>query len=46
MATERFAAVRRTTRETDIEVKISLDGTGRGQIDTGIPFMEDRKSVV
>ena len=40
MATERFAAVRRTTRETDIEVKISLDGTGRGQIDTGIPFMD------
>ncbi len=40
MVTERFAAVRRTTRETDIEVKISLDGTGRGQIDTGIPFMD------
>ena len=40
MATERFAAIRRTTRETDIEVKISLDGTGRGQIDTGIPFMD------
>lgn len=40
MATERFTAVRRTTRETDIEVKISLDGTGRGQIDTGIPFMD------
>ena len=40
MATERFAAVRRTTRETAIEVTISLDGTGRGQIDTGIPFMD------
>lgn len=40
MSTERFAEIRRTTRETDISVKISLDGDGGADVDTGIPFMD------
>lgn len=40
MSTERFAEIRRTTRETDISVKISLDGDGSADVDTGIPFVD------
>lgn len=40
MSTERFAEIRRTTRETDISVKLSLDGDGSSAVDTGIPFMD------
>lgn len=40
MSTERFAEIRRTTRETDISVKLTLDGTGVAAVDTGIPFMD------
>lgn len=40
MSTKRFAEIRRTTRETDISVKLTLDGTGAATVDTGIPFMD------
>ncbi len=40
MSTERFAEIRRTTRETDISVKLTLDGGGSADVDTGIPFMD------
>ena len=40
MSTKRFAEIRRTTRETDISVKLTLDGTGAAAVDTGIPFMD------
>lgn len=40
MAQTRTAAVQRATRETDISVELSLDGTGKAQIDTGIPFFD------
>ena len=36
----RSAAVRRDTRETQIAVKINLDGTGASRFATGIPFLE------
>ena len=36
----RSAAVRRDTRETQIAVKINLDGTGVSRFATGIPFLE------
>lgn len=36
----RTAAVRRTTRETDIDLRLDLDGTGVSRVDTGIPFLD------
>lgn len=40
MPGERKAEFKRTTKETDILVKINLDGSGKGKISTGIPFMD------
>src|SRR6202140_1547163 len=36
----RKAAVKRTTKETDVEVAIDLDGTGVSTIATGIGFLD------
>lgn len=36
----RKAAVERKTRETTIAVAIDVDGCGKAQLDTGIPFLE------
>lgn len=36
----RVAEVRRTTRETDITVRICLDGTGQADVSTGVPFFD------
>ncbi len=38
--TERQASVKRDTNETRVEVNINLDGSGKGQFDTGVPFLE------
>ena len=34
----RTAEIKRTTKETDISMKIELDGEGKSKIDTGIGF--------
>ena len=39
MATRR-ASVERNTLETQITVSIDLDGTGKSEFDTGVPFLE------
>jgi imidazoleglycerol-phosphate dehydratase len=36
----RFAEKRRTTRETDVAVKIDLDGRGQSRLSTGIGFLD------
>ncbi|GAB7086234.1 bifunctional histidinol-phosphatase/imidazoleglycerol-phosphate dehydratase HisB [Marinifilum fragile] len=37
---ERTARIVRTTKETQIEIKLDLDGEGKGEFDTGIGFFD------
>ena len=36
----REAEVRRRTKETDVRVRLSLDGTGQSQVSTGVAFLD------
>ena len=36
----RTATVHRATKETTIEVELSLDGTGKANVSTGVPFFD------
>lgn len=36
----RTASIERTTRETDIQLRLSLDGTGQGVLESGVPFFD------
>ena len=38
--TARSATVSRDTLETQITVSVCLDGTGKAEFDTGLPFLE------
>ncbi|NBX56589.1 MAG: imidazoleglycerol-phosphate dehydratase, partial [Betaproteobacteria bacterium] len=38
--TQRTAEVRRDTKETQIQVRINLDGTGQSELSTGIGFFD------
>src|SRR5216684_5904869 len=36
----RVAQVQRKTKETDVQVKLDLDGRGQSRITTGLPFLD------
>lgn len=36
----RVAEIRRTTSESDVTLRIDLDGSGKGDIQTGVPFFD------
>lgn len=38
--TERKASVERTTLETQIKIELNLDGSGKGEFETGVPFLD------
>ena len=38
--TERQASIERNTLETQIQIKVNLDGSGAIKLDTGVPFLE------
>jgi imidazoleglycerol-phosphate dehydratase len=38
--TNRVAQVERKTKETDVRVKLDLDGRGQSRISTGLPFLD------
>lgn len=40
MAEERIATTRRETKETLVEGRLDLDGSGQSKIETGIPFFD------
>lgn len=42
---KRKISLERKTRETKIEIRMNLDGTGKFEIDTGIPFFDHMLSV-
>ena len=46
MIKHRKAEVKRKTKETEIVLRIDLDGSGRHSIDTGIPFFDHMLSLL
>ena len=37
---KRIGSIKRTTKETDIEIQLNLDGTGKTQVSTSVPFLD------
>ena len=37
---DRFATIARKTAETDIQLALGVDGSGRSSVDTGVPFFD------
>jgi imidazoleglycerol-phosphate dehydratase len=46
MAVQRIGSVARSTRETQISVEIVLDGTGRAEVNSGVPFLDHMLTLV
>jgi len=46
MKNHRQAEVKRKTKETEIHLRINLDGTGKHSIQTGIPFFDHMLSLM
>jgi imidazoleglycerol-phosphate dehydratase len=46
MKRHRKAEVKRKTKETEVVLKVDLDGSGRHSIDTGIPFFDHMLSLL
>ncbi len=42
----RTAFISRATRETDVQVRLDLDGSGQAQIVTGVPFLDHMLSQI
>ena len=42
----RTATIRRNTKETQIELRLNLDGRGKSEISTGIPFFDHMLDLV
>ncbi len=42
---KRESTVRRKTTETDIDVKLCLEGSGEAKVETGVPFMDHMLSL-
>ena len=42
----RLARIRRKTKETQIELRLNLDGRGKSEISTGIPFFDHMLDLV
>jgi imidazoleglycerol-phosphate dehydratase len=42
----RRASLRRTSKETDIRIRLNLDGRGRARVSTGIPFLDHMLDLV
>jgi imidazoleglycerol-phosphate dehydratase len=40
MAEERIASLERETKETKIRASLNVDGSGKAEIDTGVPFFD------
>jgi imidazoleglycerol-phosphate dehydratase len=40
MSSERIVEFERKTSETDIALRLNLDGTGQRELDTGVPFLD------
>ena len=40
MGASRCSEIQRTTSETDIHLHLNLDGSGKWDVDTGVPFLD------